>query len=255
MTYHQRNKNKISGTKIIIGFFVLIFILRLFNVGIIVRIFDAPINYILESHAAILSPFKNTVVYFKSKKELESKVQALEEQNINLKLENLLQNTMEQEYEYFKLEFQASSTGQLYKVILKPPFTPFDNIRITGNFDAKQIGDLVFYKTILIGKITEKNTHYATVALFSTPDKITQVVIKGTQFEAKGLGGGRFVLEVSKEFEISEGEPIIYPEQRILILGVTEFIESKEEDLFKKVYFNVPVPISTISYVTVGINN
>lgn len=255
MTYHQRNRNKISGTKIIIGIFALILILRMFNVSIVVRIFDAPINYILESHTAILSPLKNTLVYFKTKKELESKVEVLQEENTNLKLENLLQKTMEQEFEYFKNEFQASSTSQLYKVILKPPFTPFDNIRITGNLDTTQIGDLVFYKTILIGKITEKDSHYATVELFSTPDKVTQVSIKGTQFETKGLGGGRFVLEASKEFEVAEGEAILYPEQNVLILGVVEFIESKEEDLFKKIYFNVPVPISTISYVTIGIQN
>lgn len=255
MTYHQRNRNKISGTKIIIGIFVLILILRMFNVGIVVRIFDTPINYILESHATILSPLKNTLTYFKSKKELDSRVQSLEEENINLKLENLLQKTMEQEFEYFKNEFQASSTSQLYKVILKPPFTPFDNIRITGNLDSTQIGDLVFYKTILIGKITEKDSHYGTVELFSTPNKVTQVSIKGTQFEAKGLGGGRFVLEASKEFEISEGEPILYPEQKVLILGIVEFIELKEEDLFKKIYFNVPVPISTISYITIGVQN
>ncbi len=113
----------------------------------------------------------------------------------------------------------------------------------------------MFYKSIVIGKITEKDNTYATVELFSSPDKIVPVTINGTQFEAKGLGGGRFVLEASKEFEVAVGDPIIYPEQKVLVIGVVEFIESKEEDLFKKIYFNVPVPISTISYVTVGINN
>lgn len=253
MTYHQRNKNKFNGTKFIFIIFVILFVFRIFNINLVAKIFDGPINYVLESHNVVLSPFKNTLIYFKSKKDLEAQVESLKIENTNLKLENLLNNTVSQEFEYFKNQFGTTTQGSLYKVILKPPFTPFDNIRISGNLESKQIGDFVFFKNILIGKVIQKDNRYATVELFSTPDKITQVSIKGTQFEAKGLGGGRFVLEASKEFEVIEGEPIIYPEQTLLMLGVIEFVESKEEDLFKKIYFNVPVPISTISYVTVGI--
>jgi cell shape-determining protein MreC len=159
-----------------------------------------------------------------------------------------------QEFEYFKSQFAETVPGiQLYKVILRPPFTPFDAIQIAGDLSSKNIGDFVFYKNILIGKITEKDNRYATVELFSTPNKITPIIVSGQQFEAKGLGGGRFIFEVSKEFEIKEGDPIIYPEQKLIILGVAEFIESKEENLFKNIYFNVPVPISNISHVNVGI--
>jgi len=253
MIYRQRNKNRHIGTKVIVTFFVVVVILRIFNINIISKIFDAPANYILESQTVVLSPFKNTLIYFKSKKELEEQNKSLQSDNVNLKLENLLNNTISQEFEYFKNEFGTTTQGSLYKVILKPPFTPFDNIQIVGDLGSKQVGDLVFFKTILIGKIVEKSDRYATVELFSTPDKVTPVSIKGTQFEAKGLGGGRFVLEASKEFEVTEGEAIIYPEQTLVILGVVEFIELKEEDLFKKIYFNVPVPISSISYVTIGI--
>ncbi len=253
MIYRQRNRKKISGIKVILIIFGLLLVLRIFNVSLVTRIVDAPINYILESHIAVLSPFKNTFVYFVNKRDLETRIESLQEENTNLKLENLLEKTLGQEFEYFKNEFQTIPQNQLYKVILKPPFTPFDNIRISGDLQSKQIGDFVFYKTVLIGKITEKYNQYATVELFSTPDKITPVSILGTQFEAKGLGDGRFVLEASKEFEVKQGDPILYPEQRILVLGVVEFIESNEQDLFKKIYFNVPAPISTISYVTVGI--
>lgn len=253
MTYRQRNKSKYKGLKFVIGIFVLLLVLRIFHVNFVTKVFDGPVNYILESHSIVLSPFKNTLTYFKSKKDLERQVEQLKTENTNLQLETLLNNTLSQEFEYFKNEFGTSTQGALFKVILKPPFTPFDNIRIVGDLSTKQVGDLVFFKNILIGKITEKDNRYATVELFSTPDKVTPVVIKGTQFEAKGLGGGRFVLEASKEFEVNEGDAIMYPDQQVRILGVVQFIESKEEDLFKKIYFNVPVPISDISYVTVGI--
>lgn len=254
MTYHQRNKKKNKGIKFVISFFVILFIFRLFNINLVSKIFDTPVNYILESNTFVLSPFKNTLVYFKDKKNLDEQVKKLQAENTDLKIQNLLNHTTSQEFEYFKNQFGTTTGGNsYYKVILKPPFTPFDNIRITGQLDLKQVGDLVFYKNILVGKITEKDNRYGTVELFSTPDKVTPIVVKGTQFEAKGLGGGRFVFEASKEFEIKEGEPIIYPEQALLVLGVVEFIESKEEDLFKKIYFNLPVALDSISYVTIGI--
>jgi cell shape-determining protein MreC len=192
-------------------------------------------------------------VYFKDKEDLEERVKQLQVENTDLKLENLLNHSVSQEFEYFKNQFGTSSVqDNSFKVILRPPFTPFDNLRITGKLEPYQVGDLVSYKSILIGKIVEKSNRYATVELFSSPEKSTPIVVKGTQFEAKGLGGGRFVFEVGKDFEINEGEPVIYPEQDILVLGVVEFVESKEEDLFKKIYFNLPVPLDMISYVMIG---
>jgi cell shape-determining protein MreC len=254
MTYRQRNKNKHRGIKVILTIFVLLLVLRFFNNSLVTRIFDAPVNYILKSNAVVISPLKHTLVYFKDKQDLESRVAALEEENINLKLETLFNRTISQEFNYFVSQFGTTTPAtSFYKVILKPPFTPFDNIRIAGQLSNKQVGDFVFYKNILIGKIVEKNNSYATVELFSTPNKSTPVVVNGTQFEAKGLGGGRYVFETSKEFELKEGDPVVYPEQTILVLGVVEFIETREEDLFRKVYFNLPVTLDTISYVTVGI--
>lgn len=254
MTYRQRNNRKNTGLKIVASIFAFFIILRLFNVGFVSYIFDNPINYILESNTIVLSPLKNTFVYFKEKKDLQKQVEELQAQNTDLKLDNLLNRNITEEFEYFKNQFGTiSPQNNIYKVILRPPFTPFDSIRISGNLDSKQVGDFVFYKNILIGKIVEKDNHYASVELFSSPQKTVPIVLKGSQFEAKGLGGGRYVFEVSKEFVVTEGEPIIYPEKVILILGVVEFIESSEEDLFKKIYFNLPATLDTISYVTVGI--
>lgn len=254
MTYRQRNNKKYRGTKIILFVIAVLLILRFFNNPLVTNMFDAPVNYVLKSNAKILSPLKYTLVYFKDKQDLEYRVKKLEEENINLKLETLLNRTVTQEFEYFNKQFGSSvATSTFYKVILKPPFTPFDNVKIAGDLDSKQIDDLVFYKNILIGKIVEKNNSYATVELFSTPNKMTPIVVNGTQFEAKGLGGGRYVFETSKEFELKEGDPVIYPEQVIRVLGVVEFIETREEDLFRKVYFNIPTTLDTISYVTVGI--
>ncbi len=255
MIYHQRNRRKYSGVKIVIGFFIIILILRVFNINFLSKIFDHPINYILESNLTILNPVKNSFSYFKNKKDLEEKNKQLQLENTDLKLKNLLDENISQEFEYFRNQFGTTiNLNNIFKVILRPPFTPFDNIKITGDLKNYQNGDFVFYKNILIGKIVDKDDKYATVELFSSPDKITPIILKGSQFEAKGLGGGRFVFDGSKEFDVKVGDPIVYPDQDILILGTVEFIESKEEDLFKKIYFNLPVSLNMISYVSVGKN-
>lgn len=254
MIYRQKNKNRHTKSKLVLALLLLLIIFRLFNVDILSAIFEKPLNYILKSNTIVLSPIKNTVAYFKDNSDLRDKVKELETENINLKLENLLNKTLEQEYEFFKNEFGTTTRiDQTYKVILRPPFTPFDNIRIVGNLEQRKVEDLVFYRNILIGKIIKIDNNYAVVELFSTPNKITPVTVNGVQFEAKGLGGGRFIFEVSKDFEIQDGEAIVYPAETLTILGVAEFIETKEEDLFKKVYFNLPISLDKISYVTVGI--
>lgn len=202
----------------------------------------------------VLSPAKNTLVYFKQKKDLEEQVKILRTENTDLKLENLLDKNITQEFEYFKAQFgELTQQNDYYKVILRPPFTPFDILKISGNLENKKVGDFVFYKNILIGTVVEKDNQYATVELQSSPNKKTPIALKGTQFEAKGLGGGRYVFEASKEFEVAVGDPVEYPYQNVLILGVVEFVESKEDDLFKKVYFNLPTTLDMISYVNVGV--
>ncbi len=254
MIYRQRNKTKFKGIKIVGIIFVILLFLRLLNISFVSRLFDQPVNYIVESNLRILSPIKNTLVYFKDKKSLEEQVKQLRTENTELKLENLLNKNISNEFEYFKSQFgEVTQQNTFFKVILRPPFTPFDRIRIAGNLEPYQVGNLVFYKSLLIGKIIEKDNRYATVELFSSPEKKTVITVKGTQFEAHGLGGGRYVFEASKDFDVTEGEPIVYPEQTVVILGVVEFVESREEDLFKKVYFNLPTSLDMISYVTIGI--
>lgn len=253
MIYHQRNRKKKFGIKIFFSILILFILLRLFNVPIFINIFDKPVHYIAESNLFILQPFKNSILYFKNKKELSAEIDRLKKENIDLKIQTLFDQATSNEFEIFKQQFASTTlAGVIAKVILKPPFSPFDTITISGNLQNSIVGDYVFYNSILIGKIVSKDNTHAKVELFSTPEKITPTLLRGVQFEAKGLGGGRYVFEVSKEFEVALGDPILFPDQNLIVLGVVEFIESKEEDLFKKIYFNLPIPFDSLLYVTVG---
>lgn len=255
MTYRQRNKKRYVGTKIIVGCIVLTIVLRLFGINLTDGVLKNSFNYIIESKITLIAPLKNIFVYFQSKNKLEEENKKLKEESVSLRLNALTNQTVNQEFDAFKNQFGDGVQSNLspIKVILKPPFMPFDIIRVAGNLESYTEGNLVFYQNVVIGSIIEKTNRYASVELFSTPGKVIPASIKGTQFEAKGLGGGRYMMEVSKDFDVKEGDAIVYPHEQIILLGVVGQIESNEEDLFKKIYFNTPVALSSISYVTIGI--
>lgn len=251
MIYRQKNK-KWRTTKFFLSFLLLFLVLRFFNNPIAVQLFNYPVNYILDSTSIFTRPIKHSILYFKEKDDLQATIDELRRQNLELTLNQIIQQSNVQEFEYFVNTFGTyTPTSNLVRVITKPPFMSFDLIRIAGQLESYNVDDLVYYKTILIGKIIEKNNAYATVQLFSSPDQKTPVVVRGIQFEAIGLGGGRYVFEVAKDFEIAEKDIILFAEKNTSILGVIELLDSKPEDLFKKVYFNIPVALSDISYVSI----
>jgi len=253
MIYRQKNRRSTFGIKIVIGLVALFLVLRFFNINLTDGVLKNGFNYILESKSAILSPARGTLVYFQSKKKLEESQKRLLAENTDLKLKALTGVAISQEFESFKSQFTEFGTGtQPIKVILKPPFMLFDIIRLSGDLESYAEGSPVFYKNVIIGTLVEKTSRYGSVKLFSTPDTVTPALIKGVQFEAGGLGGGRSQIEVPKDFDLKEGDPILYPNQEVILLGVVGQLESSEEDLFKKVYFNLPVPLDSISYVTIG---
>ncbi len=254
MTYLQRNKKQSHrGIKIVVVIAVLLFVLRIFGITPFAGMTQGIVQVILESKSSMLAPLKNSLVYFKSKTDLEAERDVLRAENTELKLQALTSTARTIEYQNFNAQFGQFTEGmKVFKVVLRPPFLPFDTLRIAGDMQGYTIGDHVFFSNVVIGTIVSRTNTSAHVELFSASEKITPAVIRGTQFEAKGLGDGRYRIEVAKDFEITEGDPITYPQEQLVLLGVVSQIETTEEDLFKKVYFNTPVPIASLSHVTIN---
>lgn len=254
MIYRQKSKKGTFGLKIVIGLVVLLLILRFFGVNFTDGMLKNTFNYVLESKSSFLAPVRGTLVYFKSKRSLENDLKQLQAQYTDARLDLLTNQALSQEFENFKLHYgQVASSTRPLKVILRPPFMPFDTIRLSGDLSAYVVDNPVFYKNVIVGKLVEKTGRYGSVKLFSTPGEVTPATIKGRQFEAKGLGGGRYSIDAPMDFEVAEGDPVLYPNEQIILLGVVGQIESSEEDLFKKIYFNLPVALDEMSYVTIGV--
>lgn len=257
MIYRQRNKKRNFVFKSILTVCAFLFVMRLFNVSFVINMLNYPVHYILNTSNVFTNPLKNSILYFKNKNDLEEENKKLKQENIELRLNQIVQQSNVQEFDYFVKTFGTNTQSvehPLFRVISKPPFLSFDMLKITGDLSRYNIDEFVFYKHVLIGKVVEKNNTFATVKLFSSPEHKTPITVKGSQFEAIGLGSGRYTFEVAKDFEIQVADIILYPNDKIFVLGVVDVVETKEEDLFKKVYFNIPVPLSDISYVSIGMN-
>lgn len=205
-----------------------------------------------------LSPFDNLFSYFKSKKELEKRNEELEKEISNLKIEFLSSEILKYEYQSLVnqgLENKEDSETQieLAKVILKPPFSSFDNLLISGDFSENIIGEKVFYRNIFIGEIKDIKNRTAVIQMASASGNKTPAKLKdGKMFEVVGRGSGQYEMTLPKDVEVKEGDPIIYPEEDVVLFGIVNKVFATEDDLFNKVLFNLPVDFSDLNYLQIG---
>jgi len=202
----------------------------------------------------VFSPFNNFFSYFAYKKELEEKNQELQKEIDNLRIEVL-------SYEILKFEYKniveqkdpKEEEVEIAKVILKPPFSGFDSLVLSGEFDESKIGQKVFWKDIVLGEILETTQNTAVVKLLSASGNISPARLKdGNQHEVVGRSSGQYEMILPKDLKVSEGDVIAYPEAEVSILGLVNKVFSTEDDLFNVVLFNIPVDFADINYVRIG---
>jgi len=256
MTNIQRSRKKKGGIfKFFILLFVVVFaILNYFNwrpLHSVTLVVSGPILKVKET---ILYPLNSFFSYFSSKKELENKNKELEKNISSLKIEVLSNVILKNEYKGLLNQINSGEGSvDVAKVILKPPFSSFDNLIISGDFDESEINKKVYYRNIIIGEIVEVSDKTAVVKMYSASGyKTPAKLLGGSQFEVIGRGSGQYEVLLPKDIDVLEGDPIIYPDNEVVIFGVVNKVFSTEDDLFNKVLFNVPVDFSEINYVRIG---
>jgi cell shape-determining protein MreC len=174
---------------------------------------------ILELKEKIYQPFAGFFDFFGSKKKLNEEVENLKKENSSLRLQVLTNIVVESEYNNL-IKQSITSEIEVAKVILKPPFSSFDTMIISGNFDESKTGQKVYFKNIILGEIVEVRQNTAIVKLFSASShKTVAKLTDGNQFEVIGKGSGQYEMILPKDAVINEGDPIIYPDDEIVLFG------------------------------------
>jgi rod shape-determining protein MreC len=143
----------------------------------------------------------------------------------------------------------------LSAVLARPKVSPYDTFIIDiGKSSDIQKGDSVFAQgNVFIGKIDEVNKNTSTVKLFSSPGEITQVFIglQNISANAKGRGGGNFIVELPRGSEVEKGDIVTIPNIDIQLFAVVEEIEANPSDPFVTILFKNPVNMNDVKWVQV----
>jgi len=264
MNYHPKNSLSFSQTRrggknrTIIFVVVIIFIAALF--------ISAPFRNLVFWVGRPLWKLENfleikladNLSLFSSKKSLVEENRALRDAKNKTDYYALVTDFLRQENKSLKEALgrkEEKTNSVLAYVLSKPGISFYDEVIVDAgeNFNIK-VGDLVSVEgMVVLGEITEVFAKTSKVALFSTPNKTTNVLLgsNSIQAEAKGMGSGNFLVRLPRETELKEGDTVIVPSISLNVFGVVEKIEAEDSDTFQSVYFKNPVNFLELKFVEI----
>lgn len=170
-------------------------------------------------------------------------------------LDRALQNTIVERNNSLLQELgRASSSEKIAAgVIKKPPFTPYDIYTLdAGRVDGVEEGDLVTYSDfVTLGIITRTTDSGAKADLFSSPGKVTEVILNENFLSATGQGNGVLRIDVPRDFVAEVGDSVILPGYELYVVGTVAEIVGNPQDSFAQVMVRVPVNIQAVSIVSI----
>lgn len=201
---------------------------------------------------------QSIISYFKSKQSLQEKNTLLLEKNNELLALNADRNVLQSENEILSEQLNINQNKNYLRanVLERPGFSPYDFLLIDeGGSRGVTVGLDVFYGNIVIGKVVEAYAKSAKVELYSSPGKEFGVLVgnKKLPANAKGLGGGGFLIHLPKEIEMKEGDPVVFQDDPTKVFGFISSISKETSDTFEQVYFTLPINIYEIKNVEIAI--
>lgn len=140
-------------------------------------------------------------------------------------------------------------------VLSRPPRVPYDSLVIDiGEDHELHPGDLVYAEMdYIIGHVEVVNSNSSIVKLFSAPGEKIDVLVGSSTIPvvAEGRGAGNFYIKVPKNIPIVEGDQILAPGIRPIVLGTAEHVDTSEGEAFSHIYFKLPVKLNALHYVQI----
>lgn len=258
MTYLQRSSELQQRRRrniIFAAIFALVVLLGIVFRDTSARVIHGILYPVQKITSAIATPIKNLGYYFYSKPKLVAQNTELENEKKFLQIELLTAQSLVQENKELRalLDMRDREVKEsVAEIVMTPPFSPYDTFIVRGNPDEIAIGQSVFVKSILIGRVTELHGANAIIQLSSTPEQKTPVKINDTLIaEAEGQGGLSFKINIPKDAEVKEGDPIYSMEHNNSIIGFVTAIEIIETSSFKTVLFQYPFNFSEVTFVQI----
>lgn len=214
-------------------------------------------SWVWSGENAFSQLIRSTADLFKSKQALLDENKGLKDRLQAITIDTLAVDITRQENKELKeiLGRDESRTSILASVLRTPPFSPYDTFILDIGKDKEvEVGNYVFVGgTNLVGEIVEVNTTSSKAQLFSSPGKITPVLVgpKSVAVEAVGRGAGNFEIILSREISVQKGDSIVVPDIHSMLLGVVGQVDLDPAKTFQRVLFASPINIQDVRWVTV----
>lgn len=203
---------------------------------------------------------EDAIVYFRTKKELNSENKILKEENLRLGVKALKADVLEEENERLLEMFgrKPENAFLLASVLYRPPMSDFDTFIIdAGSKQGVQIGmKITAYGDILLGEVEEVFENTSKVKLFSYYGTRINVFFEkaGIAAVASARGGENFEVLLAKDAQVEEGDKILTTDLKPFILGEVQKIIKNESEPFQKIYFRYPFNLNELRYVYILLN-
>lgn len=193
--------------------------------------------------------------WFTDKAMLIAKVNELQHQNDDLKVQLLEQSTRSQAYDGLA-GIIATSTGNeiLAKIIRRPPYTVFDTYVIDKGEDGGiALNDIVYAHHVPVGIVKDVTAHNAIISLYSSPGNKVLVTFGTTspQYEAYGIGNAGMRADIPRDAYVEKGMVVTAGDRSMTVYGTVDGIDKESDNTNTSVFISLPFDITYTSWVTI----
>lgn len=216
---------------------------------------ENPVIQTYENRQAALQKSTHFLDTFSIKQDILTENKKLKEENKRLAIDNLRTDYVSQELEKI-YGFKKSEADFVPANILHyGTFGQGDTALINQGLSAGiSVGDSVLgFDHILLGSVSEVYAETARIIFHSRTNQVIQGVLfpHDIQLEARGNGGGDFIIETPREIEVVSGDIFYALSEPGYIIGIVRDVVFDSRDPFKKVYLSYPENLNTIHEVAI----
>ena len=249
----RKNKNKRRVFIFVVIVLVLIFLMNVFNIEFPKTVSRSVAWPFVKAGDMLSEPLSGFISYFNSKNSLSKENEELKQKVSALELSLLKEKIRSQEDLEIQEEKDNSPEGEQFKVLTRPPFSPYDTLIVELEDKSIFIDKGVFVSGVFIGNVSEiYGNGTAVIKLRSSSGEKTVVRISEVDAEAIGKGGGRYLVTIPKDVDVSLNQIITVPGIGNEVIGVVTKIDDSGSGSFKDIHFSTPVSLSKITFVTVS---
>ncbi len=140
-------------------------------------------------------------------------------------------------------------------ILSRPPASPYDTLVLdAGENDGVKVGSKVYAEgDALIGDVSEVYANQSKATLYSSPGRVTPVLVGTTTIaaEAMGKGGGNFSVRLPANTKVVKGATIALPHIRSHVFGVVDTILVDSSDSLQTLLFKSPANVSQLQFVEI----